>query len=201
MQWSNNQRQAPLEISYQTVEMHKKKFCWNPQAVGLLVFGESFQGICICIRTQMVGLLVISRWFKGYVFLIRKLLCRCYRSLQLALPGFPRFWAKSPPSSPTRPLSALFLFRTSVKLAWLSPSTATHKFMYLYWYCFCIFVSQSAFGDVCFFHDFSRHNRQSTIYENMTFVRLYSLNMINLKRSLQSQCFFTEADRDARQRF
>ena len=130
MQWSNNQRQAPLEISYQTVEMHKKKFCWNPQAVELLVFGESFQGICICIRTQM-GLLVISRWFKGYVFLIRKLLCRCYRSLQLALPGFPRFWAKSPPSSPTRPLSALFLFRTSVNLARLSPLNC-HSQIYVF---------------------------------------------------------------------
>ena len=120
----------------------------------------------------------------------------------VSTPRFPTILSKIPPHPP--PLDHFQPFFYFVpQSTWLDypPSTATHKFMYLYWYCLYIFVSQSAFGDVCFFHDFSRHNRQSTIYENMTFVRLYSLNMINLKRSLQSQCFFTEADRDARQRF
>ena len=172
----------------------QNKFCPNPQAVEFLVFSESFQGIvllmrmlylelylyvflpCICIRNrnqQIVWLLVmvISRWFKGNVFLIRELLCRCYRSLQLALPGFPRFWAKSSP--PPRPLSAPFFFVPQSQSSTVKPLNChSHVFVLVMF----VFVPQSANRNVCFSTIFSKTlfpgpnqptaNMKSTTYEN-----------------------------------
>ena len=148
----------------------QKKFCRDPQAVELFVFSESFQGIVllmrmlylelylyvfsprICIRTrnqQMVWLLVISRWFKGNVFLIRELLCRCYRSLQLALPGFPRFWAKNPPPLLDH-FQHLFCFAPQSQSSTVKSLNCHSNVFVLVMF---VFVSQSANRNVCF-HDF-----------------------------------------------